>query len=605
MSRGAKKMDSIQEAIASASVLRDLHFFKHFPDHLIDKLSRQVQIKTVSAGSVILTQGQINADLFILLSGILSVSVDDGVVARLDKRGDLVGEMSVITRQPVAATITAEVETQILILRGRDFQALEGTSSDGFQHALYRVYAHDLSSKLRVTNQKAKYFEDLTAKLTQAQNELREVNKGLELKVASRTLDLNKRTQDLEKSHQKLEQQNAELVASHKKMEELYFTRELTFQKLEDLYKNSLIPLQMTLLQIEQNSVEGSQQDLIKTASHELSDVLNLLEPVVSIYSSQKAMKSKRVLLAESNMKHQMLAKMALGGTGVELDIASNFEEGKAALSGKSYDILFVSAEMLQLCDLSQALNPSIQVVFMTSDRIDHYLPSLREHKVMPHIVSRDENDRTFTIKNIVTSVAKLASGDIFGVSKYLAWGSDLRTVGISGSDKRDQLIRDMSLHFEQLGIRRTVRDRAATALEEMLMNAIYDAPVGKDGKSLYNHLSRLETVSLSPEHQASLRYGTDGMILAIAVEDPFGSLDGGTILNYLDKCYGGVTTETGHDGTVPKGGGGRGLHQIIENSDLVVFNIHTGFRTEVIALFNVAPRDVTQKFPSFHLFSQ
>jgi hypothetical protein len=94
-------------------------------------------------------------------------------------------------------------------------------------------------------------------------------------------------------------------------------------------------------------------------------------------------------------------------------------------------------------------------------------------------------------------------------------------------------------------------------------------------------------------------------VLLLVQVEDPFGSLDGDTILNYLDKCYGGVATETGHDGTVPKGGGGRGLHQIIENSDLVVFNIHFGFRTEVIALFNVDPRDVGQKFPSFHLFSQ
>ncbi|MBK7842157.1 MAG: cyclic nucleotide-binding domain-containing protein [Bdellovibrionales bacterium] len=257
MSRGAKKLDSVQDATAPSSILRDLHFFKHFPDHLLDKLGREVQIKTVSTGSVILTQGQINTDLFILLSGRLSVSVDGGVVARLDKKGDLVGEMSVITHQAVAATITAEMESQILILRGKDFLALEGTSSDGFQHALFRVYAHDLSNKLRVTNQKAKYFEDLTTKLTQAQDDLREVNKGLELKVASRTLDLNKRTQDLQKSHQKLEQQNAELMASHKKMEELYFTRELTFQKLEELYKNSLIPLQMTLIQIEQNSVGG------------------------------------------------------------------------------------------------------------------------------------------------------------------------------------------------------------------------------------------------------------------------------------------------------------------------------------------------------------
>lgn len=603
MGHGAKKSEPQDELEFAKSILAKLEFFRHFPEELLHRLANRVVIKKFSQGEVILSQGQMNSDLFFLLSGVLSVLVDGGLVAELRRKGDLVGEMSVISRKPAAATIKAKNDSEVLIVASQDIDDLSDKENDGFQQALYRVYAQDLTNKLRITNQKAKYFEDLTAQLTKAQEDLREINRDLEEKVRTRTIDLQKRTEDLQRSHLKLEQQNAELVASHKKMEELYFTRELTFQKLEELYKNSLIPLQMTLVQLEQATAEGAQRDLVHMAGRELSEVLYLLEPVASIYSSQLAMKAKRVLLAEPNMKHQVMAKMALGGTGVALEIVSTLEEGKKALAEKPYDIIFVSVEMLDLCDLAQDLNPLCHTVFMTSDRIDQYLPKLRDHKVMPHIVSRDAEDRTFTIKNIVTSVTKLASGDIFGLSKYLAWGSDVKRAPIIRSESRGEIIASMDKHLSKLGVRRTVRDRASTVLEELLMNAIYDAPVDKNGQPLYNHLSRLKSIELKPEHQGRLLFGTDGMILAISVEDPFGALSGDTILQYLDRCYGGA--ETGHAPGFLKAGGGRGLHQIIENSDLVVFNLHPGVKTEVIAIFNVDPKDSGHKNPSFHLFTQ
>ena len=38
------------------------------------------------------------------------------------------------------------------------------------------------------------------------------------------------------------------------------------------------------------------------------------------------------------------------------------------------------------------------------------------------------------------------------------------------------------------------------------------------------------------------------------------------------------------------KGGAGRGLKMMIDNSDLTIFNIHKGKQTEVISLFNLEP---------------
>lgn len=148
------------------------------------------------------------------------------------------------------------------------------------------------------------------------------------------------------------------------------------------------------------------------------------------------------------------------------------------------------------------------------------------------------------------------------------------------------------------MGVRSSVLDRVNTASEEMLMNAIYDAPVDSKGNALFNHLTRKEEVVLDTHQQSQLRYGSDGMLLAVSVVDPFGALSRDIIIDYLLSCYNGVAGSLNET----KGGAGRGLHQIIENSDLTIFNVKKGVRTEVICLFNLdGQKRETQ--PSFHYF--
>ena len=73
------------------------------------------------------------------------------------------------------------------------------------------------------------------------------------------------------------------------------------------------------------------------------------------------------------------------------------------------------------------------------------------------------------------------------------------------------------------------------------------------------------------------------------------------TLLSYLESCFGNEENEIA---TENKGGAGKGLFMIIENSDLVIFNIKEGVKTEVIALFNMDVNKTKQhRTPSFHYF--
>ncbi len=584
MGAPAKKLNWDLEQIIEE--LKSFPLLEGFPENLIHQLAGASKIAQIPQGNEILGQGHLNDQLYFLSSGQVGVYVDGARVSKMQHKGDLLGEMSVITNKPAGATISAETDVTLVCVDSRVFLDMKGPQRDLYTSILYRIYAMVLADKLAATNQKAKHFEALNAKLTSLQWDLEEANRTLEKKVEDRT--------------QKLEQQKAELMAGKNRLEDLINSKKFVFQKLSEFHDNHLLPLKSFLDGFRQN---GSEDPVISDARATVFEVQQMLGPLTDQYSSEQAIQSKKVLLCESNKKQQIIAKMALGGTGVLLDIVSNIEEGKAKIEAGHYDLVMIDTVMLELGNLATQKNPNVHLVLVTSDIVPNYLPELRKLSATPHIVSRNEEDRTFTIKNILTTVIKLLGRDLFGLEKYMALGVDIQSEMVVGSAHRADVIAKVDAYFEKLGVRRSNRDRMKTVLEEMLMNAVYDAPVDATGKHIYNHLPRTTEITLKPQEQALVRFATDGMIVAISVQDPFGSLKGSTLLKYLEHNYAGTSAELNE--REGKGGAGRGLHQIVENSDLVVFNVDPGKKTEAIALFNVEAKEAINQTPTFHFFEK
>jgi CRP-like cAMP-binding protein len=584
MSSAAKKLD--WDIAQITEELKSFPLLEGFPENLIAQLAGASKIKQVSQGNEILGQGHLNDQLYFLSAGQVGVYVDTQRVSKMQHKGDLLGEMSVITNKPAGATIKAETDVTLVCVDSRVFLDMKGPQRDLYSSILYRIYAMVLADKLAATNQKAKHFEALNAKLTALQWDLEEANRTLEKKVEDRT--------------QKLEQQKAELMAGKNKLEDLINSKKFVFQKLSEFHDKLLMPLKNHLDGLRKSGNDGP---IISDARKTVFDVQQILGPMTEQYSSEQAIQSKKLLLCESNKKQQIIAKMALGGTGVLLDIVSTTEEARAKLESVKYDLVMFDTTMIDAGNFALEKNPSTQLVLMTSEMLPNYLPEMRKLSVIPQIVSRNEEDRTFTIKNILTTVIKVLGQDLFGLEKYMAWGVDVQSKLVVSSTHRTEVIQEIDQYFEKLGVRRSNRDRVKVVLDEMLMNAIYDAPTGPDGKAMYNHLPRTQEVTLKPEQQALVRFATDGMIVAVAVIDPFGALRGSTLLNYLEHNYAGTAGELNEQ--QGKGGAGRGLHQIVENSDLVVFNVDPGKKTEAIALFNVEAKEAINQTPTFHFFEK
>lgn len=337
------------------------------------------------------------------------------------------------------------------------------------------------------------------------------------------------------------------------------------------------------------------------TKTNERARLFEINNP--DLYQAQVKLESvgpQKVLIVETNKTKLMIAKLAVGGTGVELETTSDLEEAGALIESKDYDAILVDERDFIFLEKLEQKKIRSKLVLLCEKEVKERIGLFRKALFADSIISVDPEDRNFTIRSLLISMNKVLTVNFFGPEKYLSFGAELQSRKVQRSNQRMELREDVRAYFKRHGLRTTLLDRIDQVLEELLMNSIYDAPTDDKGQAVFNHLDRKTTVELSQDQEAELRFGSDGVLLAISVRDPFGSLTKDTLIQYLDSGYRGEKNPL----HVGKGGGGQGLRLIIEQSDLTIINIREREETEFICLFNIEAHK-KESHPSFHLFFQ
>ncbi|MDX2089513.1 MAG: hypothetical protein SFX73_16790 [Kofleriaceae bacterium] len=190
----------------------------------------------------------------------------------------------------------------------------------------------------------------------------------------------------------------------------------------------------------------------------------------------------------------------------------------------------------------------------------------------------------------------RVLDGEVFGLAKVVPWGTQIHTALVGSYDDKAQCIAQVSAFAEEMGVRRKYRESIDTCLDEMLMNALYDAPVDAHGQPLFPDVATRTQAVLAPEHRAVVQYACDGKQFAIAVRDAFGRLERGTVLRYLHKC---LYEEQQIDKKA--GGAGLGLYLMTSSSSTVMFNVQPRVATEALCTFDLqAPKLELETFGFF-----
>jgi hypothetical protein len=209
-------------------------------------------------------------------------------------------------------------------------------------------------------------------------------------------------------------------------------------------------------------------------------------------------------------------------------------------------------------------------------------------------------NDDAVDHDDLIVTLRKLMTRDIFGLSKYFIWGVEELTFRTGSSKDKDDIVDSVSAYAERLKVHKRLRAQACVVVDELLTNALYNAPVNAAGDRIYADLRRDTDVLLPDGAEVQVSVCCDGKRFGVAVRDPYGSLAPDDVIAYLAKCLGG-----GEMVEDKPGGAGIGLFQVFDAVSHFVVNIAPGQGAEAIGIISVEGgyRSFATRGKSFNIF--
>jgi CheY-like chemotaxis protein len=290
-------------------------------------------------------------------------------------------------------------------------------------------------------------------------------------------------------------------------------------------------------------------------------------------------MRAPSILIVHSDRKTQRTVQRILGVTGYPVDIADDLEQGIRLVAHLSPILIVLDGNTvgspraaaffeavaqrgteacMTLLGAPPVALPAILGMGAVTNLLVHPMPVLAEE--------------------LTVTVQKLIRGDLFGAEKYLLWGTTLHETVVTRASQRAELVGRMSEAVRALGQSARVASMAMLVTDELISNAVHNAPRDAAGTHYRRDLARDIEIDLDERHQVRLRWGCDARYVAIEVTDGFGSLDRDTILTALAN----------NDVRESGGGAGMGIALAYRSCDHLVFNLAPGKRTEIIALIDV-----------------
>lgn len=173
--------------------------------------------------------------------------------------------------------------------------------------------------------------------------------------------------------------------------------------------------------------------------------------------------------------------------------------------------------------------------------------------------------------------------GDVFGLERYLPHGVQVRSALIRTYHHKTVAMAALANFARQMSIRRKYLENIERVADELLMNALYDAPL------VGAQLGIAPPDSPLGKDAVVLQYGSDGEVFGMGVSDYWGALQRDTLIEYVSRC---LSSTQSMGQTEAGSGAGLGLYLASNSVSQLVFNVSPGVATEVVSLFNLrAPK--------------
>jgi hypothetical protein len=207
-----------------------------------------------------------------------------------------------------------------------------------------------------------------------------------------------------------------------------------------------------------------------------------------------------------------------------------------------------------------------------------------------------DEQDLAVGLRRL-----RLMSGKALGASPYLIEGFSTTEATITDSAGKNAALHAVMELAEALELSDEKKRRIEVVTEELLLNALYDAPRDKDGTPTHAAIDRRTPITLDPEWPVRLHYGCDGRNFVVSVTDRWGAIERGQVVGSLRKLLDPRSVRP----TPGTSGAGLGLMLTYGASNQLIVLAVPGRFTEVTSVMHVSGsnRTALARGSALHLY--
>lgn len=311
---------------------------------------------------------------------------------------------------------------------------------------------------------------------------------------------------------------------------------------------------------------------------------------------------SKLVLLSER--KEDLVFSQSLSQRcGLELR-----SEKKLLSQKKIIELLMSGAHVLIDSGLPKCLdilagiqndkNAFNKIHFIVDTRDKHILNELFTTKNLVNILFRCYEQPELGAESYSPIIKSLDLPDVHGLEIFLGPNSEIEKIRFDDSLAKGFISNTVQFQLNQFGINELIIPFISSAADELIMNAIYNAPVDNHGRRKHNQESMKASFKLEGRDVVEMQFAISEKGIAISVVDLYGSLSPEAVWPHIAR---GFEDDRADLGDSKDTGAGIGLARIIRSGGSLYFACKPGKRTEAMVFYRRTEtrKEFTHQFQS------